>query len=155
MQSPARASDTVGATIDLRRVVCLGGAVLGVCCKPSRPAHTLPQIWVALGDNLAAVAWDLNSFGPGPVSQGLVTAVYVGWNVVSAVLGAPPLLGYGYHGLRHLLLFHRNLLFLLLLMLCLAFAPPSAAMLSGVLCARTLPLRVVWWRRCLQRQCKN
>ena len=52
-------------------------------------------------------------------------------------------------------LFHRNLLFLLLLMLCLAFAPPSAAMLSGVLCARTLPLRVVWWRRCLQRQCKN
>ena len=105
MQSPARASDTVGATIDLRRVVCLGGAVLGVCCKPSRPAHTLPQIWVALGDNLAAVAWDLNSFGPGPVSQGLVTAVYVGWNVVSAVLGAPPLLGYGYHGLRHLLCF--------------------------------------------------
>ena len=49
-------------------------------------SHT-KQIWVALGDNLAVVEANLQSYGPNASSEGLITTFYVGWNVVSAVLG--------------------------------------------------------------------
>ncbi len=45
------------------------------------------QVWVALGDNLAGVGQDLQNYGVDPERQGGLTAAFVAWNIVSAVLG--------------------------------------------------------------------
>ena len=52
-------------------------------------ARVFQQIWVALGDNLAAVEVNLQSYGPDQLRSGLLSGFYVAraWNVVSAVLG--------------------------------------------------------------------
>ena len=46
------------------------------------------QVWVALGDNLAAVLDDIRGDGGG-AAGGLIAATYVAWNLVAAVLGDP------------------------------------------------------------------
>jgi hypothetical protein len=43
-------------------------------------------VWVALGDNLAAVLDDIQGDG-GNTTNSLITATYVAWNLVAAVLG--------------------------------------------------------------------
>ena len=44
-------------------------------------------MWVALGDNLAAVLDDIRGDGGGSAAGGLIAATYVVWNLVAAVLG--------------------------------------------------------------------
>ncbi len=45
------------------------------------------QVWVALGDNLAGVGQDLQNYGVDEARQGILTAAFLAWTLVSAVLG--------------------------------------------------------------------